>query len=87
MQLVSSRIWTRVALSISYDDNHYTTGTFIDSPNNEPDSLNWVRMIEICSYSTFWEGMNALFIDCGRLHAYDVGIKSKKTSVEFKIPR
>ena len=29
MQLVSSRIWTRVAVSISYDDNHYTTGTSI----------------------------------------------------------
>ena len=26
MQSVSSRIWTRVAVSISYDDNHYTTG-------------------------------------------------------------
>ena len=25
MQSVSSRIWTRVAMSISYDDNHYTT--------------------------------------------------------------
>ena len=24
MQLVSSRIWTRVAVSISYDANHYT---------------------------------------------------------------
>ena len=30
MQSVSSRIWTRVAVSISYDDNHYTTGTFIE---------------------------------------------------------
>ena len=29
MQSVSSRIWTRVAVSISYDDNHYTTGTSI----------------------------------------------------------
>ena len=28
MQSVSSRIWTRVTVSISYDDNHYTTGTF-----------------------------------------------------------
>ena len=28
MQLVSSRIWTRVAVSISYDDNHYTTGIY-----------------------------------------------------------
>ena len=27
MQSVSSKIWTRVAVSISYDDNYYTTGT------------------------------------------------------------
>ena len=27
MQSVPSRIWTRVAVSISYDDNHYSTGT------------------------------------------------------------
>ena len=27
MQSVSSRIWIRVAVSISYDDNHYTMGT------------------------------------------------------------
>ena len=27
MQSVSSRIWTRVAVSISYDDTHYTMGT------------------------------------------------------------
>ena len=31
MQSVSSRIWTRVAVSISYDDNNYTTGTFFIS--------------------------------------------------------
>ena len=29
MQSVLSRIWTRVAVSISYDDNHYTTGTSV----------------------------------------------------------
>ena len=29
MQPVSSRIWIRVAVSISYDDNHYTTGKSI----------------------------------------------------------
>ena len=29
MQSVSSRIWTRVAVSISYNDNQYTTGTSI----------------------------------------------------------
>ena len=27
MQSASSRIWTRVAMSILFDDNHYTTGT------------------------------------------------------------
>ena len=27
MQSVSSRIWTRFAVSISCDDNYYTTGT------------------------------------------------------------
>ena len=30
MQPVSSRIWTSVAVFISYDYNHYTTGTSID---------------------------------------------------------
>ena len=29
MQSASSRIWTRVAVSISYDDNHYTMGTIL----------------------------------------------------------
>ena len=27
MQSVSSRIWTRIIVSISYVDNYYTTGT------------------------------------------------------------
>ena len=29
MQSASSRIWNRVAVSISYDDNHYTTSTLL----------------------------------------------------------
>ena len=29
MQSVSSRVWTRVAVSISYDDDHYTMGIII----------------------------------------------------------
>ena len=32
MQSVSSRIWSRVAVSISYDDNHYTTEIYIIGP-------------------------------------------------------
>ena len=30
MQSVSSRIWTRVAVFISYNDNNYTMGTSIN---------------------------------------------------------
>ena len=33
MQSVSSRIWTRVAVSISYDDNDYTTGQIFQVPD------------------------------------------------------
>ena len=42
MQSVSSKIWTRVAVFISYDDNNYTTGTssvmVIDVGNEHLDS-------------------------------------------------
>ena len=31
MQSVSSKIWTHVAVSISYDDNDYTMGTSLNS--------------------------------------------------------
>ena len=31
MQSVSSMIWTRVTVSISYDDNHHTTGN-VENP-------------------------------------------------------
>ena len=40
MQSVSSRIWTRVAVFHSYDDNNYTTGTsslqFVDDAFTQP---------------------------------------------------
>ena len=39
MQSVSSRIWTRVAVSISYDDNYYTTGT---STLHRVFMMNWI---------------------------------------------
>ena len=35
MPSVSSRIWTRVTVSISYDDNHYTTGISKQSAINK----------------------------------------------------
>ena len=44
MQSVSARIWIRVAVSISYDGNHYTTGTssftaFLSTKLNQQDNL------------------------------------------------
>ena len=41
MQSVSSRIWTRVAETISYDDSNYTTDTV---------THNGVPANKICSY-------------------------------------
>ena len=40
MQSVSSWIWTRVTVSISKDDNHYTTGTSIKFNNNNDNKNN-----------------------------------------------
>ena len=53
MQLVSSKIWTRVAVSISYDDKYYTTGT---GAYNKVHSLIycwWSRILSI-SLFLFW---------------------------------
>ena len=41
MQSVSSRIWTRVAVFISYDDNDYTTGTEIIFFVKDYDNMIW----------------------------------------------
>ena len=53
MQSVSSRIWTRVAVSISYDDNHYTTGT---SSNVKVICLHLViELLLLCFYiASLW---------------------------------
>ena len=56
MQSVSSRIWTRVAVSISYDDNDYTTGTTVFSKVISPietqmaSSRIWTRLAVSISY-------------------------------------
>ena len=49
MQSVLARIWTHVAMSIFYNDNHYTTGTYIVTSSlwypwelvNETSIINW----------------------------------------------
>ena len=60
MQLVSSRIWTRVAESNSYDDNHYTTGTsfwlvFIPFFTIQYSIVFMYFMIVMSYFLLFWE--------------------------------
>ena len=53
MQSVSSRIWTRVAVFISYDDNHYTTGTsdvLLWTPAYEYNSVSRNAIYPLCSH-------------------------------------
>ena len=59
MQSVSSRIWTRVAVSISYDDNDYTTGTSSDY-GGEKNSLYQAKMMQpqgghLCLFFLDWK--------------------------------
>ena len=42
MQSVRSRIWTRVAVFISYDDNNYTTVTSTNSTNTLGEGMNQI---------------------------------------------
>ena len=52
MQSFSSRIWTRVAVFISYDDNHFTTGTsfrVIDTKYNLLCSRHPVYLCVLCA--------------------------------------
>ena len=56
MQLPWSRIWTCFAVSISYDDNHYTTG----SSAERKIYFRWFFLSEYC-YDWFQFGLVSLF--------------------------
>ena len=60
MQSVSSRIWTRVAVSNSYDDNDYTTGT---SNRQQLYDIKYSYSVQICRYiiSTILSNINNLY--------------------------
>ena len=45
MQSFSSRIWTRFAVFISYDDNNYTTGT-LQRLNNPDYATIYLQIFE-----------------------------------------
>ena len=56
MQSVSSRIWTRVAVSISDDDNHYTTlRYYVQFQTNTLDKGIHILTIQL------WFGLVSLF--------------------------
>ena len=57
MQSVSSRIWIRVAVSISFDDNDYTTGTSITII---PRLVSVITVIHIAIDNSIWEEMKGL---------------------------
>ena len=66
MQSASSMIWTRIAVSISYDNNHYTTGTsdirFINAQEKEK---QWsIKILSIFVWIYLLNGLNTniLFI-------------------------
>ena len=50
MQSVLSRNWTRIAVSISCDDNHYTTGTSIRVDVGGVWEVSWRRV----QTATYW---------------------------------
>ena len=55
MQSASSRIWTRVAVFISYDDNYYTTGTCWWSLNLLENNVLTLNFWEKVSCAIFFE--------------------------------
>ena len=71
MQSVLSRNWTRIAVSISWDDNHYTTGT----------SFWWVALSsQICS--TILSIIGWRLMPLGKALAQS---KNKQTYPEFEL--
>ena len=53
MQSASSRIWIRAAVSISYDDNHCTTGTFTVPPARAENDSRSIFMRSLSSEFSF----------------------------------
>ena len=54
MQSVSSRIWTRVAVSISYNDNHYSSVNSLSAYIYNLKTI-YVSLTKICQLTTYQE--------------------------------
>ena len=73
MQSVSSRIWTCVVVSISYDDNYYTTGTSLTiSIIRYGSRVKWsnpgksVALSLTPRWSSYWKGSLQVIVDYDR---------------------
>ena len=95
MQSVSSRIWTRVAVSISYDDKHYTTVNILVSVNSPSQLFQPYSVIYFYYYYWNWFEITRLLTatkDTYRralgttVWAYEGGLKSSLAE-KFKIWR
>ena len=69
MQSVSSRVWTRVAVSISHDDNHHTTGTsvYLLTIDNLCFTKNKTEIkfpVKVCFYFIFRVGLKVRVQRC-----------------------
>ena len=60
MQLVPSKIWTRVAVSISYDDNHYTTGTSTETVLSPWLAADEDRVSHVLSHFVWWKKIQTI---------------------------
>ena len=72
MQSVSSRIWTHVAVFISYDNNQYTTGIFrlvssLDVLNLYLCTKSWLQL----EISAFAEAENKVRLFTYSAHRYE----------------
>ena len=75
MQSVSSRIWTRVAVSISYDDNHYTTSTSISKETLfvSEKQLDYFHILNILH--TFFKKSNVKYETHSQKIEYSISLK------------
>ena len=75
MQSVSSRIWTRTAVSISYDDNHYTTGTLtgVTTQGQSGSGCNGNEEVLFTTQISIAQSAGAVeYIDCISAEGYDI---------------
>ena len=68
MQSVTTRIWTRVAVSIFFDDNHYTTGTSLTSFHSNNKRKEERKKQEVTSVMAYLKVQNerecVLYVEC-----------------------